>query len=259
MQFYVIPPNKHVELSNLGQRLFCLAQNYIKDESYRNFFKSQVGKKWITLDNGAGDHDLVSSEQLIEVVKDLMPNEVIPPDYLYDKNKTLSSLFQFILIMKENNLLNKVEIMAVPQGKDKEDWLECYSEMLVNPYVNSIGMSKLAIPYAWLGVAKDDESIMNTRMDCVNLLIQQNLINKPLHFLGGSHLEEFKYYNTLCEPLIRSTDSCFSILSAIHNIDITSKDYVRPYTPKDYFQLEMTESQIHLAKINVNYLKETML
>ena len=44
MDFYVIPPNNHLELMKLGDRYFCLSQIYLRNEEYRNFFKARVAE-----------------------------------------------------------------------------------------------------------------------------------------------------------------------------------------------------------------------
>ena len=97
MDFYVIPPVKYQYLSHLGDRYFCLAQLYVKYKSYRKFFLDRKKEgRFITLDNGAAERSLVTEEVLLNVVKELQPNEVIAPDILFNKEKTILSLENFI-------------------------------------------------------------------------------------------------------------------------------------------------------------------
>lgn len=260
MKFFTIPPNSQLELMHEGTMgYFCLAQHYHSNKAYRKFFKEQKKKgAWILLDNGAGDHSLITEDILFECMKDLMPNEVVPPDILFDRDKTLFSLNSFIYKMRQENLLKEIEIFAVPQGKTKEDWLNCYEEMLNNSDVTTIGLSKLGVPYAWLGEAKDDQNIMEARHECVRELIDKNLIHKPLHFLGGAYVQEFEYYKSLENELFRSTDSCFTILAAYYNMDISSPDYKRIKTPLEYFDFTLTTEQVQLAKNNISFMKKRL-
>lgn len=258
MDFYVIPPVKHLTMMNEGDRFFCLAQLYLKPENveYREFFKAKVAQgKWVTLDNGAGDHDLVTEDQLLEAVTDLMPSEVIPPDVLFDGLATIRNLESFVKKMEQRDLLDKVQIFACPQGKTKEDWLFVYKYMLYHPNVTTIGFSKIAVPYAFLG-AKGDTLIKEARHLAYDTLKAQGLIQKPIHCLGAGDPREFVHYKG--DPLMRSTDSCFSVWSGMNNIDWSDSNYMRIKTPVDYFERELNEKQEALSYKNIFWLKDLL-
>ena len=259
MQFYTIPPNSNLELIRLGQRAFCLTQLYVKDKNYRNYFKQLKEQGWwITMDSGIGDHNPVTQDVLFEAMKDLRPSEVIPVDTLFNREETLSNLEDFIQRLIKEDLLDQVEIFACPQGKTKNEWLDCYTQLLANHHVKTIGLSKLAIPHAFLGNASNDQGIMEARHECVEHLINNNLIQKPLHMLGmGSPLEMIKYRD-LNNPLFRSSDSCNSIWSAMNGLDWTKEQFERIRTPHDYFDRIMTDEQITLAVKNIQWYKELL-
>lgn len=256
MDFCIIPPNKHLELMNEGSRFFCLAQNYIKDHSYRDFFKHKVAQgKFVILDNGTGDFDLVSEDALINVVKDLMPSEVIPPDVLFNSIATVRNLESFINRMEQERLLGKVKVFGCPQGATREEWLWVYKYMLYHPHVDVLGFSKIAVPYAFLGL-KDDEGIMPARNLAYDILKGQGLIQKPIHLLGmGSPLEMVHYLN---DPLMRSTDSCNSVWSAMNQIKWNEGNFIRIKTPKDYFERQLTEQQEALALNNIFWFESLL-
>lgn len=254
MDFYVIPPIAHLELMKKGNRIFGLAQLYIEHEHYRNFLK-QCKKEgyFITMDNGAGDHALVTEDILIEVVRDLMPNEVIAPDILFDKHQTIKNLISFVKrIQKEG--LDEVEIFGCPQGATKEDWLECYEYMLNHESIKTIGLSKIAVPFAFKG-AKDDQLIMESRHECYDYLVKNNLLKKPIHCLGAGSPLEFSYYRD--NPLMRSTDSCFSIWSAMCGISWKEGNFSRIKTPHDYFDRIITDTEMTLVNDNINFLEKS--
>lgn len=255
MQAYIIPPNKNLDLMHLGDgRYFCLAQIYYTNQEYRTFFKEQVKRgKWVTLDNGAGDHALITEDILFDCMLDLMPSEVIPPDVLFDSETTLKNLDSFISRMQDANLLSKIQIFACPQGEDRNAWLSCYEKMLVNPHVSTIGMSKLAIPHTFIGQTSTDQGIKEARNEAFALLKEYGWLQKPLHFLGMGDPTEFAAYKN--EPMARSTDSCNTVWSAMNDIDFTMGDFTRIKTPHDYFDREVSKTALPLAYQNIQFLR----
>lgn len=257
MDIYVIPPVNNLELMNKGDRFFCLAQLYMKYPHYREFFKQKVADgKWVTLDNGAGDHDIVSLYDLLKVVADLQPSEVIPPDHLFDGRKTIREFHTFILSIAKIQALRSpaksIEIFACPQGESKEEWLFAYRYFLEHPAVSTIGFSKIAVPKAFLNLS-GDKGILESRWMAYDELKAKGLIQKPIHCLGAGDVREFKYYKE--DPLMRSTDSCVSIWSAMNGIEYNQGNFERVPTPKDYFERNMTPLQYTVAEENIEFLK----
>lgn len=257
MDICIIPPLSQLSLINQGDRVFALTQLWKRSEEYRNFLKDQKQQgKWIILDNGAGDFDTTTTQdELLEITQELMPSEVIPVDVLYNKEATIYNLQRFVELMKSRGLLGKVDIFAVPQGRDKEEWFECYHLMLMNPLVKTIGLSKITIPKIY-GYTNEDQGIMEARHALYKELKEQGLIQKPLHCLGAGDPREFlKYIN---EPLYRSTDSCFTVWSGMSGIEWYKGDFTRIPTPKDYFDRNITEEQQQTSLSNINFLKEVI-
>lgn len=252
MKCYVIPPLNNLDLIRLGDRAFCLTQLYINNENYRNYFKQLKSEGWwITMDSGVGDFNPVTQDQLFDAMKDLLPSEIIPLDVLFDKEATLKNLEDFIGRMAEENLLSDIEIFACPQGATKEDWIECYKQMLENPYVATIGFSKIAVPFAFLG-KKNDEGIAEARNMAYDYLVANDLLKKPIHCLGQGDPREFAHYKS---PLMRSTDSCYTVLAAMNGIKFKEGNFTRIKTPHTYFDSTVTEEQVIVAKDNVEFLR----
>jgi len=241
MDIYVIPPKAHLELMNLGDRYFCLSQQYLKDENYRNFFKQKVAEgKWVTLDNGAGDFETVTRETVLQIARELQPSELIPLDILFDKNKTLENLEWTINEMRGDELLREIQVFACPQGNSFDDWIECYDAMIANPDVTTIGMSKIAVPWA-ISKSTGDKNIGIDRNSMYAYLRATGRLKKPLHFLGAGEAEEFILYKD--DPLCRSTDSCFTVWNAMCGQLLEDPDYERISTPKDYFDRVIPEQK----------------
>ena len=258
MKFFCIPPNNHLDLMTLGDsNYFCLAHHYASDPLYRDHFL-QVRKNdpaaFILLDCGAAENSTVTQEVLLDIVTDLQPDEVIAPDVLFDKEKTLANFYSFLLAMHDQKLTDKTKIFACPQGETKDEWLQCYCMMLVNPDVSTIGLSKIAVPKCWNG-ATGDTLIAKSRNQCIAELNERGWLRKPLHLLGMGENDEFDFYLDNKTPNIRSSDSCYTVLAAINGISFADGNTTRIPTTNAYFDTLLTEEQIQLTKSNVYYLK----
>ena len=257
MKFYAIPPNNHLELMINGDSYFGLAHHYVQDSNYRQHFleiRKNNPRAFITMDCGAAEHSLVTEEVLLEIVKELRPTEVIAPDVLFDTDQTLENFRSFVSKMKERQLLMNTWIFACPQGSTKEEWIECYKQMISEESVSCIGLSKIAVPKCWNN-ATGDTMIANSRNQCVQELIDNNLLQKPVHLLGMGEHTEFDFYLENKISNIRSSDSCYTVLAAINGIRFAEGDTTRIPTTNDYFSVTLTDKQKDLAKENIEYLK----
>lgn len=259
MDFYVIPPLSNLELMDQGDRYFCLTQLYKRDPNYREFFRQRVADgKWVTLDNGAGDHDLVSERDVIMAAVDLCPSEVIPPDVLFDGVQTILNLESFIYALRGQFRIAAAkmpEIFAVPQGNNLSEWLFVYEYMLRHPQVDTIGLSKITVPKILFDAAPD-QSIKEARHMMFDTLKSKEFIKKPIHLLGMGDPREFAYYKN--EPLMRSTDSCNSVWSAMNDILFENDCSKRIPTPKDYFDREMSRGDLMFAEFNIEWMKKNL-
>jgi len=257
MKFYAIPPNKHLDLMNNGDSYFCLAHHYMQDDAYKRYFlklRNQSPKVFITLDNAAAEHSLVTEDILLKVVAELKPDEVIAPDVLFDKEQTLKNFVSFNDKMLLKGFISHTSVFACPQGKTKEEWMECYMEMVINPLVKCVGLSKIAVPKCW-NDATGDTMIGVSRNQCVEEIKRRNLLIKPLHLLGMGEHDEFDYYLQNKIPNIRSSDSCYTILAALNGINFEKGDTTRIPTTNAYFDAVLTDDQKSLAKTNIDYIK----
>jgi len=257
MDFYVISTLKNLELHHLGDRYFCLAHFYLRDKEYKNFFLSirkLFPSAWITLDNGSAECSLVTEGDLLQIVEELQPNEVVSPDVLFDKEQTLNNLDSFVEKMKK---FPNTEIFACPQGENKEAWVECYTEMLKNSNVSTIGLSKIAIPFAFKGLS-NDKDIAESRQEAVDYLFNNKLIQKPLHFLGMGDPREYNYYKKFSEvrKYFRSSDSCYAVLSAVQGISFLEENFKRVPTYESFYSHRLSEREKDLALKNVAFLKQ---
>ena len=258
MDCYVISPLSNLEPMKLGDRIFVLAHLWVQSPQYRRFIYELLEEdphRWVTLDNSAAERALVTEDILINIVKDLAPNEVIAPDVLFDKNATIDNAIKFRDRMEAEGLLQSTEIFFCPQGKTKKDWLEAYEWGLKQDWISTIGFSKIAVPQAWLPEWKDDQGIKEARHMAYDYLKKKNLLLKPIHCLGQGSYTEFAYYD---HPAMRSTDSVYPILAAVHGIDFTKDSETRVSTPHNFLETyDMNGVDMDLVKSNVEMLKRS--
>lgn len=262
MKVFITPPINHLELSELGDNNFyILGQLFKKSEKYREYvWRAKKAGRFLTLDSGVGDEgEVLTNEELFEMTRQILPNEVIPLDVLYNKEETIKNALWFIEKMSQVEEMKEVQIMAVPQGKDLFEWLECYKFFLDEEKVSTIGLSKKGVPYCIYGKEMKDQSIAEARHKVMLILETFHFLRKPLHFLGMGDPNEFLFYQSpRFVNVCRSTDSCYTVLSAIHKLDLSWHKFKRIPTPSDYFEKELTEGQIRLTKKNVLYLKSML-
>jgi len=257
MDFYVISPLSNLEPMKLGDRIFVLAHLWVQSEEYREFIYSLIDEdidRWITLDNSAAERALVTEDVLIQVCHELMPSEVIAPDVLFDKDATIQNAIDFKARMEKEGLLDVTDIFFCPQGKTKEDWLECYEWGLEQDWIQTIGFSKIAVPQAWLSDWKDDQGIKEARHMAYDYLKEKNLLLKPIHCLGQGDPTEFAHYD---HPAMRSTDSVFPVLAASHGQDFNVDHTTRIPTPHNFLETyDMSQIDMKLVESNVEFLKK---
>jgi hypothetical protein len=271
MDFYVIPPNKHLDLMHKANRYFCLAHFYIADPAYRQYFLTLREQEpcFITLDNAAAEKHLVTQEALLDIVEELRPDEVIAPDYLFDKQKTLNSFYSFADALVARKLSSVTNLFACPQGSTEEEWLTCFEEMQQHPLVSVLGLSKIAVPYCFADGSTGDVNIASARQKCIRTLLERGLLNKDIHLLGMGDPTEYDYYFRIIEGMepefkgeqkealeahLRSSDSCYSILAAWHGVDFEAGNFKRVPTTEDYYSAQLTRDQLYLAESNIKFL-----
>lgn len=257
MDFYVISPLSNLEPMKLGDRIFVLAHLWVQSEEYREFIYSLIDEdidRWITLDNSAAERALVTEDVLIKVCHELMPSEVIAPDVLFDKDATIQNAIDFKARMEKEGLLDVIDIFFCPQGKTKEDWLECYEWGLEQDWIQTIGFSKIAVPQAWLSDWKDDQGIKEARHMAYDYLKENGMLLKPIHCLGQGDPTEFAHYD---HPAMRSTDSVFPVLAASHGQDFNVDHTTRIPTPHNFLETyDMSQIDMGLVESNVEFLKK---
>ena len=239
----------------LGDRIFALAHLWVQSAEYKAFILDRKEEGyWITLDNSAAERALVTEDILIEICRELMPDEVIAPDVLFDKEETILNARMFKDRMEEEGLLGTIDIFFCPQGETKQAWLNAYNWAINQSWIDVIGFSKIAVPNAWLDNYTDDQGIKEARHMAYDYLKEKGLLVKPIHCLGQGDPTEFAYYD---HPMMRSTDSVYPVFAASLGQDFTIDHTTRTPTPHNFLEtFDMSNVDMELVKSNVQFLNK---
>jgi len=139
MKFCFITPIPDLERFAISSNFHLVLVHIAKvSPKYHRFYRnrSKAGD-YVILDNGAWERDIsVSSDELLDMAKEMKAKEVVAPDKLYDKNETIKMTRDFLSIVPP-----KLKVQAVPQGQTVQEWKECFNE-LTKLQVDVIGLSK---------------------------------------------------------------------------------------------------------------------
>jgi len=161
--------------------------------TYREFYKKS--KKYKILDWGIYERETFPIENYLDLAKELSVNEIVIPDYMYDKKATLYSIEEFITI-------TDFKKMVVPQGKDPQEWLECLAEIIRK---HDGDFQVVGVPI-WL----------NKRFGCRPHIIKLCKDGRifDFHLLGLDDYKELLLYDK--RDLVRSLDTSLPFTLAYH-------------------------------------------
>jgi len=89
----------------------------------------------------------LSPKELLEAAQAVKADEVILTDVLFDNNATVEAALECYDHFLSKKAHNDFAFFACPQGDDRTSWLNCYMRLSNLPFVRTLGLSKLAIPY----------------------------------------------------------------------------------------------------------------
>lgn len=215
--FCVIPPLTKLDVADMGTGYFALAQFVLKHKDYAQFFKTRSERGYFTiLDNGLAEGTQVDTPQLLKAIELIKPSEVIAPDVLYDCEKTISSMYDFLDVVPK-----EINVMGVPQGSTPEEYLDCYDSMLKQDRITTIGLSKFSVPKSF-SCETGSLRVGVNRQYLIKVLKDYGALKKPLHLLGMR--DPFEYTAYKGNDFVRSTDSCLPVLAGLKGI-LFDKEY----------------------------------
>ena len=244
LKIALIPPINNLSYALQGDMLMALTQIVLKNKAYAKFYADSEMYK--ILDNGAFEDELHSIKDVLKAAEIINANEIILPDVLFDKEKTLKAVDQALIYLNKNKLLDKDKLMAVPQGSTEDEWWECYEKLEIIPEVNVIGLSKLSCPKCF------NNTVAKSRIHITSMV--SPMPDKEYHLLGGSFevLEEVKSHPNW----IRSIDTSAPFEFGKRRIYLDRA--VKDYSGKAKLEIEVKKWNKSYVDINVKLLKAAL-
>lgn len=172
MQVATILPTHFLSL--IADRSYHMALAHLigKDAYYTDFYTEMANAigDYVILDNGVIETGTpMPIEEIVRRANKIGAQELILPDALDDSNLTLDNACASIPYARK---YFKGRLMAVPQGKTLEEWLDCVDLML------SLDIDVIGIPKRLVKIAGRDGRL------CALRLLGRKLRGLEIHLLG---------------------------------------------------------------------------
>lgn len=239
-----------------GDIAFTLCDFINENSDYTDFYNN-IDDMYKITDNMAAENGISSSiEQVIKAVRAVNSDEVWASDKLYDKDETLKLTQEFIDEFKKHDDLKNVKIVGLPQGKNLDEWLDCYKQMVDNDDINVIALSKYSCPEAFSGLS-GTSSIGLSRAYAVKYLHDNGLVKKPLHLAGACNkiIDEIKLVKHY--RMVRSIDSNIAFKLGVMGYKIDECE-AEPKERLDHHMTYLNKQQIELIEYNIKKVKEAL-
>jgi len=204
----VIAAVPHLEdLSALGTIDMALTHLVLANPTYAAFYRrrAELGVP-VILDNSAYELEEhtgqgLGPDEVLTAAERIHATTVICQDVLYDRAGTIRATRRFIQAAAGSGY----QLMAVPQGASRAEWLACYDELRKLPQIGIVGLSKLSVPRCFGG------PVAEARLACATIL-HTHAGDTRLHLLGGDRSLpwELAEHRRRGHHLVRSNDSSFA-------------------------------------------------
>lgn len=197
MHRIAIVPLQYLEMTAEQHYHMVLAQK-CDDADYCNFFKRMKEEgKYLILDNGAAEGEILDPKHVIEIAKELKVDEVVLPDVFNDYNGTCQEYHKHISLFKKE--LPGVKIMAVlPSTNELE--IRSFVRMVMGD-INVIGIPKV--------IANGNPHI---RVMIAQLIAEYGDVE--IHYLGAIDVAGEERY----DQSVRSIDSAIPYVQACKSL-----------------------------------------
>ncbi len=257
MQIATILPIAHLALEAESGYHMCLA-HLMDDPEYRKFFEWQAAAgKHVIMDNGVVEVGTpLHIWQLMNIAKDAGITEMTLPDRINDRITTLHLHKSAMDILETFNPEQKV--MLIPQGCDRENWIESVRNMLdlaakYSNQVTAIGISKFSVNRTH---RDGNTKLFDSRLEAllsVPLLLESDL---QIHLLGcPDSPKEIREIDMAFPDRIRGVDSGLPVFYTMHG-GYLKAGAVRPIGKELDFDAKFKDENLSLLKENIHTWKE---
>ncbi|KKM63680.1 hypothetical protein LCGC14_1509010 [marine sediment metagenome] len=280
MRLAFISSPHFLELCQHGDIEMCLAplalrSKYPQHEEYLAYYKlASANGRFVIMDNGAAEKDQVDSESLMYLMLDIKPSLVVAPDVIHDSEQTLALVSAFLDTSRDTRKQLEADgvgkVLAAPQGKTEEEYIECAKALAAMPEVAVLGLSKFSVASCFGG---EKGPLVVARSRAADRLAE--FTDKPFHLLGADFTLpwELARYAGDWHPNVVSNDSSFAYWYAREALHIVPEhgflpvqqlmgglegDVIRTAPPVDLFAdpnskdreraVKMAETLLQLAK-----------
>lgn len=242
-----IVPSKYLHVMERKNFHMALAHVILSDEKYRDFYENRRLSKvdYIILDNGAYEDQRVPFHKLYKLANTLQVNELVMPDVLGDKQKTLDVWLDAYQTVVDHHRKTRTRfpthLMSVPQGKDIDEWIECAIRMVNVGLVDVLGVPKLLLEY------EGPQSRINAITRLKEAIPREAF--PQMHLLGcGKHPEEPAWAYNEHPDVVRSVDSSIAYVYTVNGLKITEGS--RPKKTIDFENPADCDIQLLIENMN---------
>lgn len=205
MRIAEIVPVSCLELTANNQYHMCLAHLVKQDPTYAAFYRRMSDEgKFVLMDNGAAEGSQLSFGELAECYEIIHPSEIVLSDTLCDSASTLA---KFEESGNELDWQRDYRHMAVPQGKDFDEWKKCAAKMFESPsMLDSIGVSK------FLEMSTGNPYIRYEAVKFIDDLSKKLNVKVDVHLLGCSEGSEAVRMIHNDFDIVRGCDSAYAYI-----------------------------------------------
>lgn len=226
MKLCVITPLSHLDLASYGNGIhMALTHLALENTDYIKSYQRYKNKgEYIILDNSAFELEQqgkgLDPQPVLEASKYIGADEVIATDVLCDGPATVASTRNFIEEFRKfygeeiRRGFPVPRVMAVPQGKTVEEWIDSYLCLLHMDGVDVLGFSKISVPTCFGGpnARKVDGGVTQSRLKLYDYLDEKALWpfdcnrNVKIHLLGGDSWSGYELQSIVSQPDPTETD-----------------------------------------------------
>lgn len=238
---------------------FCYALVHLFEKYpkyYSHFEQSLLMNREVLLDNSIFElGKAFDTAEFVKWINKLQPTYYIVPDALEESNTTMHNFMDFTETYTD---LPGLKIGAV-QGKNYHEISDCYKFMTDCADYIAISFDFSYYQYTGKGTTKH-ERMMTGRQRLIAALIDDGCWcwEKPVHLLGCSLPQEFKYYKENNIYNIRSVDTSNPIMSGITGLKYAG-DLGLKTKPQgllaDNLEVDLSQDQLDLINYNVKAFK----
>jgi hypothetical protein len=237
--------------------------------NYTQYFRQKSAEgKWVILDNSAYEIGKLEATQatgqglgpdlVLQAAEIINPSIVIAQDVLCDSQATIESTKDFIRHVEYKGLRGKFQIMAVPQGKTKDEWLMCFETLSHMKHIDQIGFSKISVPLSFGGNQAEDGCVAKARLACTQAVADHFVPYqlRPAHLLGGDNWLPWELSQQKQHPWIFSNDSSATVWYGLfkQTFDSTTGKIAHIITTKPDLENHDEHTEILLEKSQAHIL-----